>query len=78
MPELLHVALSAHLLVLAPLVALGLHRAWLTWTWWRRPAPRRPPEPEIWPTVTVQLPIHNERYVVDRRAIRVSLGGGSA
>jgi cellulose synthase/poly-beta-1,6-N-acetylglucosamine synthase-like glycosyltransferase len=26
----------------------------------------RPPEPETWPTVTVQLPIYNELYVVQR------------
>ncbi|MBF8965488.1 glycosyltransferase family 2 protein [Pontibacter sp. FD36] len=25
-----------------------------------------PPEPEVWPLVTVQLPVYNERYVVER------------
>ncbi|TPE46351.1 cellulose synthase family protein [Pontibacter mangrovi] len=28
-----------------------------------RPAP---PAPEVWPTVTVQLPVYNEKYVVER------------
>jgi len=26
----------------------------------------RPPKPEVWPQVTVQLPLFNERYVVER------------
>lgn len=30
------------------------------------PNPTRPPEPEKWPMVTVQLPLYNEMYVVQR------------
>lgn len=59
-------ALAVHFAVLAPLAILGLHRAWLAWTWWRSPVPVRPPDPEVWPPVTVQLPVFNERYVVRR------------
>jgi cellulose synthase/poly-beta-1,6-N-acetylglucosamine synthase-like glycosyltransferase len=32
----------------------------------RRERPLQAPEPEIWPVVTVQLPIYNELYVVER------------
>jgi cellulose synthase/poly-beta-1,6-N-acetylglucosamine synthase-like glycosyltransferase len=32
----------------------------------RRNVPRKPPPPEIWPHVTVQLPTFNERFVVER------------
>lgn len=28
--------------------------------------PEEPPAPEVWPTVTLQLPLYNEKYVVER------------
>src|SRR5262245_36142132 len=35
--------------------------------WYRKPRPRVPELPaEAWPTVLVQLPLFNERYVVER------------
>lgn len=53
-------------LALLLLAALGLHRGVLTWGWWWAPVPRRPEPPDRWPTVTVQLPVYNERLVVER------------
>ncbi len=32
----------------------------------RKKDPPSPPEPLVWPSVTVQLPIYNEKYVVER------------
>ncbi len=32
----------------------------------RRPTQKTPPPPEVWPKVTVQLPMYNERFVVER------------
>ncbi|HSF04154.1 MAG TPA: glycosyltransferase [Methylomirabilota bacterium] len=41
-------------------VMVGLH-------WWHHRCPRpAPPPPTEWPSVTVQLPIYNERYVAHR------------
>jgi len=34
--------------------------------WRRRHARPSPPAPDVWPAVTVQLPIYNERYVARR------------
>ena len=36
------------------------------WLHWFRPRPAIPPPPADWPAVTIQLPIFNERYVVER------------
>ncbi|MEM9554963.1 MAG: cellulose synthase family protein [Acidobacteriota bacterium] len=65
--------LALYFLVLGVLALYGLHRLALTWTWWRRcrtrPAGAESPAaetPRAWPTVTVQLPIYNERYVAER------------
>lgn len=46
----------------------GIHRLVLVARYLRHRerAPRRPPDPETWPRVTVQLPLYNERYVVER------------
>ena len=35
-------------------------------TAWRRRQPKPPRPPAVWPPVVVQLPIFNERYVVER------------
>jgi glycosyltransferase involved in cell wall biosynthesis len=57
--------------VLYGLCALGLaiyslHAIWLVWQM-RRVAPAAaPPMPNVWPSVTVQLPIYNERHVAER------------
>jgi cellulose synthase/poly-beta-1,6-N-acetylglucosamine synthase-like glycosyltransferase len=52
----------------------GTHRMVLLWAYWRtrRQAPPRPPEPNRWPMVTVQLPMFNEKYVVGRLLQAVS------
>jgi hypothetical protein len=50
------------------LVLYSLHRCLLLWRRWRGGARRRPaPAPlRDWPRVTVQLPVHNERRVIER------------
>jgi len=56
-------------LVQTPLLAYSAHR-WLTlWRWSRRRDPAitpAPVDPAAWPSVTVQLPLYNERRVVER------------
>jgi cellulose synthase/poly-beta-1,6-N-acetylglucosamine synthase-like glycosyltransferase len=54
--------------VLTVLAAYGLHRYWLVYSYvkYRKNLPPIAPEPTEWPRVTVQLPIYNERYVVER------------
>jgi cellulose synthase/poly-beta-1,6-N-acetylglucosamine synthase-like glycosyltransferase len=54
--------------ILIILSIYGLHRYWLTATYLRhkKDAPQPPPGFERLPRVTIQLPIYNERYVVDR------------
>jgi cellulose synthase/poly-beta-1,6-N-acetylglucosamine synthase-like glycosyltransferase len=62
------VILNSYLIVFAILSVYGLHKGWLVYTYlrWRHNVPTVPPDPAEWPTVTVQLPIYNERYVVER------------
>ena len=54
--------------VLVVLAAYGSHRYWLVYNFYkhRHVEPGPPPEITEWPKVTIQLPIFNERYVVDR------------
>ena len=60
------VVLTVYLVLLATLSGNGLHRLWLLSAYRRRqPAPPRV-DPEVWPWVTVQLPVFNERDVVER------------
>ena len=60
--------LAAYYATLLLLSIYGAHRSWLLRVYYRhgppRERPRRPPAPL--PRVTVQLPIYNERYVVER------------
>jgi cellulose synthase/poly-beta-1,6-N-acetylglucosamine synthase-like glycosyltransferase len=57
-----------YFVVLTVLAAYGLHRYWLVYSYikYRNNLPAAAPEPAEWPRVTVQLPIFNERYVVER------------
>ncbi len=57
-----------YFLVLGILAIYGLHRYWLVYEYFkfRRNVPGPPPEPADWPKVTIQLPIYNERYVIER------------
>ncbi len=59
---------AAYLGVLLLLSVFGLHRLYLVQLYLRtrRAAPSDPPPPEVWPLVTVQLPVFNEMYVVER------------
>ena len=60
--------LALYYLILGILAFYGLHRMALVTLYYRtrkRSTPR-PPDPEEWPTVTVQLPLYNEMYVAGR------------
>jgi cellulose synthase/poly-beta-1,6-N-acetylglucosamine synthase-like glycosyltransferase len=60
--------------VLVVLAAYGIHRYWLVYcyTKHRHNTPGQPPQMTAWPKVTIQLPIYNERYVVERLIESVS------
>ena len=60
--------LTTHLLVWTFLALYGLHRLHLLRVYRRHEEePTEPPlAPAEWPRVTVQLPVYNERYVVER------------
>ncbi len=57
-----------YFLVMAVLAMFGLHRYALVYNYFknRKNVPGPPPELTEWPKVTVQLPIYNERYVIER------------
>jgi len=54
--------------VMTVLAMYGIHRYQLVYNFYknRKNVPGPPPEMALWPRVTVQLPIYNERYVVER------------
>jgi cellulose synthase/poly-beta-1,6-N-acetylglucosamine synthase-like glycosyltransferase len=57
-----------YFLVMAILAMYGLHRYALVYNYFkhRKNVPGPPPDVAVWPRVTVQLPIYNERYVIER------------
>ena len=62
------VVLVPYFAILLTLSFYGLHRYKMIYLY-KRHARRRPPEPPAvseWPTVTIQLPLYNEKYVVER------------
>jgi cellulose synthase/poly-beta-1,6-N-acetylglucosamine synthase-like glycosyltransferase len=63
-----------YFIVLIILAVYGLHRYWLVYEYYkyRKNVPGPPPEVTAWPRVTVQLPIFNERYVIERLVEAVS------
>jgi cellulose synthase/poly-beta-1,6-N-acetylglucosamine synthase-like glycosyltransferase len=63
-----------YFIVLIILAVYGLHRYWLVYDYYkyRKNVPGPPPEVAAWPRVTVQLPIFNERYVIERLVEAVS------
>jgi cellulose synthase/poly-beta-1,6-N-acetylglucosamine synthase-like glycosyltransferase len=68
-PNAFDVAIMApYFLVLGILAMYGIHRYSLVYSYFkhRDRVPPSAPEPEDWPKVTIQLPIYNERYVIDR------------
>jgi len=54
--------------VMAILASYGIHRYALVYNFYknRKRVAGSPPEISVWPKVTVQLPIYNERYVIER------------
>jgi cellulose synthase/poly-beta-1,6-N-acetylglucosamine synthase-like glycosyltransferase len=63
-----------YFLVLGILALYGLHRYWLVYDFYKysENVPGPPPPVAAWPRVTVQLPIFNERYVIERLVEAVS------
>ena len=63
-----------YFLVLVILAAYGFHRYWLVYCYvkYRANVPGKAAEPARWPKVTIQLPIYNERYVVERLVEAIS------
>jgi cellulose synthase/poly-beta-1,6-N-acetylglucosamine synthase-like glycosyltransferase len=62
--------MAAYLALIILLSFYGLHRYWILYLYfryykWAKPA-SIPPLPDPLPVVTVQLPVYNERYVVER------------
>jgi cellulose synthase/poly-beta-1,6-N-acetylglucosamine synthase-like glycosyltransferase len=63
-----------YFIVLFVLAVYGLHRYRLVYDYFRyaKNVPGPPPEAKRWPRVTIQLPIFNERYVIERLVEAVS------
>ncbi|MCZ7684305.1 MAG: glycosyltransferase [Sandaracinaceae bacterium] len=57
---------AARLLLRTMLLVLSFHFLRAAWTGLREADPERPPDPERWPRVLVQLPLKNEFYVAER------------
>ncbi len=60
--------------IISVLLAIyGLNSLYLVLAYYRTNKPRQtPPPPAEWPKVTIQLPIYNEMYIVDRLVTTVS------
>jgi cellulose synthase/poly-beta-1,6-N-acetylglucosamine synthase-like glycosyltransferase len=60
--------MAPYFIVLVILAAYGIHRYAMVYNFFkhRKNAAGPPPEISAWPRVTVQLPIYNERYVIER------------
>ena len=63
-----------YFIVLLILAVYGLHRYWLVYDYfmYAKNVPPTPPPVTNWPRVTIQLPIFNERYVIERLVEAVS------
>jgi cellulose synthase/poly-beta-1,6-N-acetylglucosamine synthase-like glycosyltransferase len=63
-----------YFIVLFILALYGLHRYWLVYDYYAysKNIPPAPPAVVEWPRVTIQLPIFNERYVIERLVEAVS------
>ena len=63
-----------YFIILVILAGYGLHRYWLVYDYYkyRKNVPGPPPPVNVWPRVTIQLPIFNERYVIERLVEAVS------
>src|ERR1700722_15744363 len=62
------VVMAPYFVVRVILAMYGIHRYVLVYYFFKNRKKIAPPPPEIseWPRVTVQLPIYNERYVIER------------
>ncbi len=60
--------LGAYFFILSILAVYGWHRYYLVYLYMKHKGDKvaTPVDPEAWPPVTVQLPLFNEMYVVDR------------
>ncbi len=60
--------LGAYFFILSILAVYGWHRYYLVYLYMKHKGDKvaTPPQPEAWPPVTIQLPLFNEMYVVDR------------
>jgi cellulose synthase/poly-beta-1,6-N-acetylglucosamine synthase-like glycosyltransferase len=60
--------LGLYYLILSILAFFGVHRLWMVLLYLRtrNHGTQRPPDPETWPLVTIQLPLYNEMYVAAR------------
>ena len=57
----------SYLLCLGLLACYGVHRYHLVWLYYQvKDRPPIAPARRDWPTVTIQIPVYNERYVVER------------
>lgn len=70
---LLWVFESLRLALRAMLVVLSSHFVRAAWTSSRTQDPSPPADPQVWPSVTVQIPVRNEYYVVER-VVRAAAG----
>jgi cellulose synthase/poly-beta-1,6-N-acetylglucosamine synthase-like glycosyltransferase len=63
-----------YFIVLFVLALYGLHRYWLVYDYYKysNNVPPQPPPVTAWPRVTIQLPIFNERYVIERLVEAIS------
>ncbi len=63
-----------YFIVLFVLAVYGMHRYWLVYDYftYAKNVPGTPPEVKAWPRVTIQLPIFNERYVIERLVEAIS------
>jgi cellulose synthase/poly-beta-1,6-N-acetylglucosamine synthase-like glycosyltransferase len=63
-----------YFIVLFVLAMYGMHRYWLVYDYFKYAKNVPGPQPQVseWPRVTVQLPIFNERYVIERLVEAVS------
>jgi cellulose synthase/poly-beta-1,6-N-acetylglucosamine synthase-like glycosyltransferase len=66
--------MTPYFIVLFILAIYGMHRYWLVYDYfmYSKNVPTAPPEVKEWPRVTIQLPIFNERYVIERLVEAVS------
>lgn len=63
-----YLVLALHFILLLILSLFGLHRLSMALRWlrYRHNTPEAPSKPSVWPQVTVQIPLYNERLVAER------------